>query len=736
MGGHMDFYEHGHRDHHCFEGCTHFENNNEFKSLIKPELECADVNNAFFESLNHIPNMIWILSDAGHPVFINQFALDFLGIDQAEIELENSGWNSWIHTDDLDAFLKGWSQPDGVNELQFELRMTHNSGEYRWVSLSLKPLTHLVNSQSLWLLTGVDIHGSKLQQLKMSEQIQAQTNMLDASIDCIKLLNIDGTLLHVNRSGALALNLDPTQNHHGVNWPVLLPDDIRVKAVDALQLAAQGQTVRFEGVTLDEQGKKRYWDNVLTPILNLQGQTERVLCMSRDVTNHIEVEKRLRDASEIDELTGLFNRRSLKQHLKQTIHHQKDSKQIIGLMLLDLDYFKHINDTLGHAAGDHLLRVLSKRIKAALPDHIFVARLGGDEFAIVINDIRSEYDLTKIANEIIQQLDAPIIYAGNIINGSMSIGCAVYPKDAKDAVNLMKCADTALNDLKATGRGGYRMFNRHMQNSAEQIAIQLNRARQIIRDDLITPFYQPKINLIDGRVIGFEVLLRWKDAFGVFHPPSSVEEAFQDYVLATRISDAIQNKVFAHMSVWLDNNLPLLPVSINAAPVEFLKDDYAERLLERLAQYHIPHHMIEIEITEHVLDERGADYVIRALHVLKEKGIRIALDDFGTGHSSLTRLMDYPVQCLKIDRGFIDRMNDDESILAIVLAILELGPKLNLDVVAEGIENHKQLQLLRQNGCLIAQGFLFSEAVNFEDVTQILIEKKVFDISGLDLTIM
>jgi EAL domain-containing protein (putative c-di-GMP-specific phosphodiesterase class I) len=165
--------------------------------------------------------------------------------------------------------------------------------------------------------------------------------------------------------------------------------------------------------------------------------------------------------------------------------------------------------------------------------------------------------------------------------------------------------------------------------------------------------------------------------------------------------------------------LQLVPVSINAAPVEFLKDNYAERLLHRLSQYKIPHHLIEIEITEQILDDRGSDYVVRALTLLKQNGVRIALDDFGTGHSSLTRLRDYPVDCLKIDCDFIRRMNHDPAISAIVEVIVALGPKLSLDIVAEGIENIEQLELLKLSGCTIGQGFLFSKAVSHQQATLI-----------------
>lgn len=665
---------------------------------------------------NSIPSLVWLLSEQGDAYFFNSVGQEYIGFNNLEHFAKN--WVDLIHIEDISLFQIEWEQAVSCRSpFQLECRLKHRSGAYRWFLLSAKFLD--AEGEGYWFINSVDIHETKQYQQNLMQCINAQTNMLDNSIDCIKLLEADGSLLHVNKTGCIALNIPQGQDSFGMKWAELLPSEIRSKAIYALKTALKGKTARFRGMS-GEGSERQYWDNLLTPILNDQGQIVQVLCLSRDVTVQRQTEIQLRLSSEMDDLTGLYNRRFFKQQLKRSLLRHKKGEKRVGLMLLDLDYFKHINDTLGHAAGDHLLRVLSKRIEQILPENTFVARLGGDEFAIVVNGIDSEAELEKVAIDVSRQLDAPITYAGNLINGSMSIGCAIYPRDAKDSANLMKCADTALNDLKATGRGGFRMFNQHMQIAAQNIAIQLNEARHIIRDDLMVPFYQPKVRLTDSKVVGFEALLRWKTEDQQIHSPRNIEQAFQDYILATKISDAIQNKVFKDIAMWIEQGLEVVPVSINAAPVEFLKDNYAERLLQRLNLYKIPHHLVEIEITEHILDDRGSDYVVRALNLLKQQGVKISLDDFGTGHSSLTRLRDYPVDCLKIDCEFIRQMNEDDAILAIVQAIIALGPKLSLDIVAEGIENIAQLELLKSSGCSIGQGYLFSPAVNVQQATKML----------------
>ncbi len=667
---------------------------------------------------NSIPSLVWLLSDQGDAYFFNSVSQEYIGLN--ELEKFKKNWMDLIHSDDISVFQSEWLQAFSYKTpFHVECRLKHRSGAYRWFLLSAKLVADNSGDHAYWFINSVDIHETKQYQQNLVQCINAQTNMLDNSVDCIKLLDVDGCLLHVNRTGCIALNIPESNHRFGMKWTELLAPEVRSKANYALKTALKGKTARFRGMSGHGEDKQ-YWDNLLTPILNDNGQVVQILCLSRDVTAQRQTEIQLRISSELDELTGLYNRRFFKLQLKRALQRHKKSEKFLGLMLLDLDYFKHVNDTLGHAAGDHLLRVLSKRIENNLPENTFVARLGGDEFAILVNGINAEFDLEKVAIEVSRQLDAPITYAGNLINGSMSIGCAIYPRDAKDSLNLMKCADTALNDLKATGRGGFRMFNQQMQVAAQNIAIQLTEARHIIRDDLMVPFYQPKVRLSDGKVVGFEALLRWQTEDKRIHSPINIEQAFQDYVLATRISDAIQNKVFNNIAMWIEQGLAVVPVSINVAPVEFLKDNYAERLLYRLNLYKIPHHLVEIEITEHILDDRGSDYVIRALNLLKQQGVKIALDDFGTGHSSLTRLRDYPVDCLKIDCDFIRQMNSDEAILAIVQAIIALGPKLSLDIVAEGIENAEQLELLKQFGCSIGQGYLFSRAVNVQQATHML----------------
>jgi diguanylate cyclase (GGDEF)-like protein/PAS domain S-box-containing protein len=449
------------------------------------------------------------------------------------------------------------------------------------------------------------------------------------------------------------------------------------------------------------------------------GEPKSYIVVVEDITGARETAEQLRRASEEDPLTGLPNRRSFQAHLQAATFRAMRSGSNVGLLLLDLDHFKHINDTLGHAAGDHLLKTFAERVRGSARPTDFVARLGGDEFAIVLENVSGEEDLLAVGARIGERLRKPTRFDGRLMSGTVTIGGAVFPEDAGNAHELFKNADTALYALKAAGRGGTKMFHNHMRESAQQISSQLSLARVALSEKSIVPFYQPKIRLFDGRLDGFEALLRWRHPRLGIQYPETVAEAFKDYQLASALGELMQAAVVDDIKGWIAAGIDFGRISINAAPAEFLRDDYAERLLALLEREQVPPSLIEIEVTEHVFLDRGSDYVGRALAELTRAGVRVALDDFGTGYSSLSHLRDFPVDVVKIDRSFIERMLADAEIAAIVAAVINLARSLSLEVVAEGIEREDQRLFLREQGCTLGQGYLFGAAIEAEQVGRI-----------------
>jgi diguanylate cyclase (GGDEF)-like protein len=410
-----------------------------------------------------------------------------------------------------------------------------------------------------------------------------------------------------------------------------------------------------------------------------------------------------------DPLTGLPNRRAFQKRLQAAVLRSMRYGTKLGLLIIDLDHFKHVNDTLGHAAGDALLKKFSERLKVSMRADDFVGRIGGDEFAIVVEKVSSGSDLLLIGNKAAAALKAPLRLQGRALSGGASIGGAIFPDDADNANELFKVAETALYALKGEGRGGTKLFHSHMREEAQRVASQLNLARIAVNEASVRPYYQPKVELKTNKVAGFEALLRWSHPREGLQVPETIEEAFKDCELASKIGELMQCKVLEDVRGWLRAGVEFGRLAINAAPAEFLRDDYAERLLERLRRFGVPTSRLEIEITEHVLMANGSRYVHRALAELKKAGVTIALDDFGTGYSSLSHLRDFPVDVVKIDKSFVQRMICDPEIAAIVTAVINLANSLNIQSVAEGVESQEQADLLLAAGCSLGQGYYLGE---------------------------
>ncbi|MFC4256977.1 EAL domain-containing protein [Altererythrobacter xixiisoli] len=669
---------------------------------------------------DHLPQMVVVVRRSSCDGYVNARWVDHIGLTSCE-----SGWNNWsqfVHPADQPAILSAFSAHPRAAPL--ECRIRHRDGSYNWFLASVQCVEFGGAVYDQVVFTDID------DQVAMRTRILADAaqrdHMLDASMDCIKIINLDGSLRHMNLSGCIALGVPVDETEFGMDWSALLPADLRSRSRAAVKSAARGQTVRFSGTTQLAGEAEQHWDNLLTPLKDEAGKPTAILCVSRDVTIQQEAEDRLRELGEIDSLTGLLNRRAFYNRLKRVLRKARGQASNVGMILIDLDHFKHVNDTIGHGAGDHLLRVFSRRMVRSViaartgNQPIYFARLGGDEFAILLENVSSVAEMTALATVAKQQMQAPILHSGGSVNGDLSAGCALYPRDAANASDLMRCADTALNDMKLTGRGGVRVFNVHMAHAAETVARQLRRARNLVADDLIEPYYQPQLQLDGLTICGFEALLRWRDGAGRIQGPAAITEAFRNFELATQVGGRMQERVFADIASWRARGLAVQPIAINVAPVEFLADDFAESFLARLRHYAIPHNLIEVEVTEHALVERGAEHVIRALKKFKAAGIRIMLDDFGVGQSALVHLTDYPVDGIKIDRSFIKEMTQGGPHHAIVKTLVELGPALSLSVIAEGIEGSDQLAALRRIGCHVGQGFLFDPALEPEKAIQSL----------------
>ena len=448
----------------------------------------------------------------------------------------------------------------------------------------------------------------------------------------------------------------------------------------------------------------------------------RIIMTARDVTEEKTAEERVRWTASHDSLTGLANRSLFHEKLGEAIRAASADGGAVGLIVLDMDHFKQINDTLGHDAGDMLLQMFAERLRSVVRSHDTVARFGGDEFAIVMPDIHTEQSVLQLTRSIQDRLREPFVHEGRLLDCRVSMGATVFPRHGGTPEELLKNADVALYAAKNAGRGMVTLFEPHMRDDVRRRTSMVQLARDAVRDDRIVPYYQPKLDLATRSIVGFEALLRWRSPRGRIGAPASIEAAFEDLEVAAAISDRMIDRVIADMRCWLDRGIDFRNVAVNAAAAEFRRDNFAEHLLERLQRAQVPTRCFQIEVTETVFLGRGAEYVHRALALLNLRGIKIALDDFGTGYASLRHLKQFPVDLIKVDQSFVRDMADDPGDEAIINAVINLGRSLGIKVVAEGIECEEQARRLLELKCDFGQGFLFSKAVPASRV-QALVER-------------
>ena len=665
--------------------------------------------------MNSVPQILWSANADGIVDFVSNHWRTEFGTDPAE--LVGEGWIARLHPDDVEPTLKKWAAAtQQLEPYETEFRLRRSDGEYRWVFVTAKPEAGPDGSIRRWFGTCVGIHDRVVAEQQLAQKEQLYRSILNASADCIKVIALDGVIQLINPPGLELIEAADPKLVVGQNWNDHWPEDMKPTVADAFQRAAKGETSRFSGFLPTLSGKPKWWNVVVSPIRDENDEVTAVLAISRDSSEERERSQQLLWASEHDPLTALPNRRAFQARLKAAALRSMRTGSNVGLLLVDLDHFKYVNDTLGHPAGDRLLREFARRLQGALRSDDFVARIGGDEFAIIVEDLHDSNDLLRIGESAGSALKAPIRLEGRSLSSGATIGGAVFPQDAATANDLFNVADTALYALKTDGRGGTRLFHSRMQEESQRVSSQLNLARHVIRDRSLVPFFQPKVDLKSGQLIGFEALLRWPDGEHGFHLPQTIEEAFKEYELASEIGALMQQRVFEQVRNWLDRGVEFGRISLNGAPAEFLRDDYAERLLLLLAQCDVPASFIEIEVTEHALMDRSSRYVERALTMLKKAGVTVALDDFGTGYSSLSHLRDFPVDVVKMDKSFVQKINSDSEIAAIIGAVINLSRSLNVQSVAEGIETEEQLTLLRTMGCQVGQGFAIGLPMAAEEV--------------------
>jgi diguanylate cyclase (GGDEF)-like protein len=407
-----------------------------------------------------------------------------------------------------------------------------------------------------------------------------------------------------------------------------------------------------------------------------------------------------------DDLTGLPNRTAFGERLNQSVVHARDVQVPCAVLLLDLDHFQNVNDTLGHEQGDLLLVAVAGRIRAALPKAAFLARFSGDEFVVMLENTQAD-QARQVGQALLQAMAREFDIGNDRLAISVSIGIVMYPTDGESASILMRYADLALHRAKSAGRNCLTVFSRDLSDEIQRRVLLEARLKQALERKELTLHYQPKLEILSGRLMGWEALLRWQsEELGAVSPEEFIPVA-EHTGLILPIGDWVLREACRQLRAWQDAGLMTGTMAVNLSTRQFRQKDLAEAVSAALRDSGLAPNDLELEITESSLMDNLAT-AADVLAELKQLGIRIAVDDFGTGYSSLSYLKSFPIHCLKIDRSFIRDIPGDENDTAIVRTIIALAGSLGLTVVAEGVETDAQLGYLRSNHCDQAQGYLFS----------------------------
>jgi diguanylate cyclase (GGDEF)-like protein/PAS domain S-box-containing protein len=498
----------------------------------------------------------------------------------------------------------------------------------------------------------------------------------------------------------------------------------RKPAQDPMEMAVeQNRTVGLtvNCVLIRRDGFESAIEDSAAPIHDRAGRVIGAVIVFHDVSSARAMTRQMTHSAQHDVVTNLPNRLLLTDRITQSISLAQRHKRPIAVLFLDLDRFKSINDSLGHATGDMLLQSVSKRLLASVRDSDTVSRLGGDEFVILLSEIACPEDASISAKRILLSLSAPHTVGGQVLDIRGSIGISIYPGDGEDPETLIKSADMAMYHAKENGRNNFQFFVPEMNlRAVERQSLEGSLRHALDREEFLL-HYQPKVNLETREITGAEALIRWQHPERGLVPPAQFVPIGEECGLIVQIGRWVLREACRQARGWQDAGLPFKRVSVNVSAVEFRDKSFVESVRTILSETGLEARCLDLELTEGVLMEE-ADSTASLLQELKTIGVQLAVDDFGTGYSSLNYLQQFPIDILKIDQSFVHRITGDPDDSAIVSAIIDMGKNLKLRVIAEGIETREQLAFLQAQQCAEGQGYLFSRplpAAQFAHLLQV-----------------
>ena len=569
------------------------------------------------------------------------------------------------------------------------------------------------------MLEDIDISGNICSSeivLALEKSENKWKSLIQNSSDMITLLSQDGIVTYESPSVLNIVGYRPEELESKIIFNYIHPHDLPnvLTAFKSIMMEyGTSKTVEFR--FLHKNGEWCYLEAVGQSMLN-DPNVASIVINSRNITERRLTEKKLNYYATYDSLTNLYNRHHFSKKINEIINYEKSSENYhFALLILDIDRFKLINDSLGHTVGDHLLVAISKRLENCVRGEDLIARLGGDEFVVIICDLKAYADAIRTAERIVKSLSESYLIEGNEIYGSASIGIVLSKSYYKDSEDLLRMADIALYKAKGKGRNCYEIFDENMHFEAlNQLQFE-NDLRQAIKLNEFFLLYQPIYELENKNIVGYEALIRWNCSKRGLVNPSCFIKIAEETGLIIDIGDFVIQEACKVLKKWRElTNSNELKIHINCSTKQLLQPEFFIKFSEIIDKYQICTSSLIIEITESVLME-DTPQISSTLSSLTALGIKLCLDDFGTGYSSLSYLHRFPVKSLKIDRSFVEGLSKGHRNLAIVKAIINMSIELGIDVIAEGINSEEVSNILLENSCTLGQGYKLGKPKSQEE---------------------
>ena len=562
------------------------------------------------------------------------------------------------------------------------------------------------------------------EQVRSQEKLRLSATVLESTREGVMVTDADGKLIAVNHAFTEITGFSETEalGQH----PRMLHSGRQQRDFYRAMWASIAETGHWQGEIWDRRKDGEVYPAWLTisAVRDGEGKAVQYVGVFSDITSIKQSEARLEHLAHYDPLTGLPNRLLLTSRLHHAIDQARRHHHRVAVLFLDLDHFKRVNDSLGHPVGDDLLQAIARRLQTRIREEDTLARLGGDEFVVVLEALKRPDEAATVAQSIVELIERPFeLPGGHEIYLGVSIGISLHPDNGRDAIELIRNADTAMYQAKAHGRNTFRFYTEALTLAAsERLSLESKLRRALDRGEFRL-HYQPQVSIPGGRIIGMEALLRWQHPDqGLVFPLRFIAIA-EETGLIQPIGKWVLDSACAQLRAWLDAGLPLITMAVNLSTRQLAQPDLVQQVRTALARARLPAACLELEITESAIMERG-ERAIGTLGALKELGITLSIDDFGTGYSSLAYLKQLPIDKLKVAKGFVDGIPGDHSDAAITTTIIAMARNLGLRVLAEGVETEAQRRFLGEPGCDAFQGYLFSRPLTAEDAAVLLLQQR------------